>query len=138
MKGLFLVLSVGVIGVAFVTTVFAGSATAKTTKATAPKGSTKASGSVYTGIVSSVNAESKTMTVKGKRGPVTVDVAKPVFKGYGAMSDVKQGDKVSVSYGPDSTKITKLSAGKATKAKQPAQKGKKPAKHAKKKKTAKT
>jgi hypothetical protein len=69
---------------------------------------------------------------------VTVDVAKPVFKGYGAMSDVKQGDTVSVSYGPDSAKITKVSAGKATKAKQSAQKSKKPAKHAKKKKTPKT
>ena len=121
------------ISVAFVTTVSARSATANATKAKAPKGSAKVAGSVYMGIVSGVNAESKTMTVKGKRGPVTVDVAQPVFKGYGAMSDVKPGDKVSVSYGPDSTKITKISAGKETKAKQPAQKSKKPAKHAKKK-----
>lgn len=121
------------VSVALVTSVSARSATGKAAKATAPKGSAKAAGSAYTGIVSSVNAESKTMTVKGKRGPVSVDVAKPVFKGYGAMSDVKQGDKVSVSYGPDSTKITKISAGKATKAKQPAQKGEKPVKKAKKK-----
>ena len=124
------------ISVAFVTSVFARPV--KATKTAAPKGSARAAGSVYTGIVSSVNAESKTMTVKGKRGPVSVDVAKPALKGYGAMSDVKQGDKVSVSYGPDSTKITKISASKATKAKQPARKSKKPAKHAKKKKAPKT
>jgi hypothetical protein len=129
-KALMLGLAI-LISVAFVTGVLAQSA--KATKTAAPKGSAKAAGSVYTGVVSSVNAESKTMTVKGKRGPVTVEVAKPAFKGYGAMSDVKQGDKVSVSYGPDSTKITKISAGKATKAKQSAQKSKKPAKHAKKK-----
>ena len=65
-------------------------------------------------------------------------MAKPVFSGYKALGDVKQGDKVAVSYGPDTTKVTKVAAGKPAKAKQPAEKSKKPAQKSKKKKASKS
>lgn len=121
-----------VIGLSLVlaTSVFA----AKHKKDAAPKKTDKAGASAFTGTVSAVNPQSKTMTVKGKQTTITFDVSKPVFAGYKSLDDVKQGDKVSVMYGPDTTKVTKVAAGKPAKAKQPAEKSKKPAQKPTKKK----
>jgi hypothetical protein len=85
---------------------------AKQKKAAASKGSAKAGASAFTGTVTAVNPEAKIMTVKGKKATIGFDVSKPVFKGYNALGDVKQGDKVSVAYGADTTKVTKIAAGK--------------------------
>jgi len=133
MKKVFMVSLVICLGLVLVTSAFA----AKQKKAAAPKGSAKAGASAFTGTVSAVNPQSKTMTVKGKQATVTFDVSKPVFNGYKAVGDIKEGDKVSVSYGPDTTKVKKVAAAKPAKAKQPAQKAKKPAHEHKKKAAAK-
>jgi hypothetical protein len=134
MKKLLMVGLVIGLSLVLVTSAFA----AKQKKAAAPKGSSKAGASAFTGTVSAVNTQSKTMTVTGKQAAVTFDVAKPVFNGYKALGDVKQGDKVAVSYGPDTTKVTKVAAGKPAKAKQPAEKSKKPVQKSKKKKAPKS
>ncbi len=120
-----------VIGLSLVlaTSVFA----AKHKKEATPQKTAKAGASAFTGTVSAINPQSKTLTVKGKQATITFDVSKPVFAGYKALDEVKQGDKVSVMYAPDSTKVTKVGAAKPAKAKQPAQKAKKPAQKTKKK-----
>lgn len=125
------VLMVGlVVGLTLLLTTSVFAATQK--KASAQKAGTKPGVSVFTGTVTAVNGESKTMTVKGKKSTVSFDVSKPLFQGYKALGDVKQGDTVSVAYGPNDTKITKVSAAKPAKAKQPAAKSKKPAQTKKK------
>jgi hypothetical protein len=131
------VLMVGlVIGLSLVlaTSVFA----AKHKKDAATQKTAKSGASAFTGSVSAVNPQSKTMTVKGKQTTITFDVSKPVFSGYKTLDDVKQGDKVSVMYGPDTTKVAKVGAAKPAKEKAPAQKAKKPAPKQKKKTAAKS
>ncbi len=129
MKKILMVCMVIGLSLILVTSAFA----AKHKKAPAQKAGAKAGASVFTGTVTAINDQWKTMTVKGKKSTVSFDISKPVFQGYKALGDVKQGDKVSVAYGPDNTKITKVSAGKPEKSKQPAAKSKKPAQKSKKK-----
>ena len=129
MKKLLMVGLVIGLSLVLVTSAFA----AKQKKAAVQKGSAKAGASTFTGTVSAVNTQSKTMTVKGKKATIGFDVSRPVFSGYKTLGDVKHGDKVSVSYGPDTTKVTKMAAGKPAKAKQSAEKSKKPVQKSKKK-----
>ena len=92
------------IGIAFVTSVFAQSATDKATKAAttpapapekkaekkaAPKGKVKQ----HRGAVTGVDMAAKTLTVKGRKGDMTFDVTDATMKG-----EPKAGDKVTVKY----------------------------------------
>jgi microtubule-associated protein 1 len=95
------------IGIAFVTSVFAQSATDKATKAAtdtaqekakaapAPEKKAAPKGKVqqYRGEVTGMDTAAKTLTVKGKKGDMTFDVTDAKMK-----AEPKAGDKVMVKY----------------------------------------
>ncbi len=82
-------------------------------KADKPKAKTKPKvPGMFTGAVTKVNTEVKTLSVKGTRGAVTFDVSRPIFKGYKVLGDVKIKDRVGVQYVKEGTRVHKL-GGKA-------------------------
>ena len=148
MKKVLMVVFVLLIGVAFVSTVFAqekpeakpaekpaqapekapapekAAAPEKAEKAAeAPKPKPKPAG--FVGKVASIDG--KTMMVKSKKEAIGFDVSKAAFKGYKVIGDVKVGDTVAVKYSKDGVMIRKIKGAPAAK------KAEKPAKKAPKK-----
>jgi hypothetical protein len=126
------------IGVAFVTVVFAqapaGTPEQKTTTTTTTKTPekketttkvTKSKAMMFTGEVTNMDTAAKMMTVKGTKGDMTFDVSSVKMKG-----EAKAGDKVTVKYTEKDgkmkassvtmggTKTTKTTTGKTTEKKE--------------------
>lgn len=151
MKKVLMVLFVLLVGVAFVSTVFAQAkpeakpaekpaaapekapipekapAPEKAEKpADAPKPKPKPAG--FVGKVGAIDG--KTMTVASKKEAIGFDVSKASFKGYKAIGDIKVGDTVAAKYTKDGVMITKIKGAPAAKTEKKAEK---PAKKAPKK-----
>ena len=151
MKKVLMVVFVLLIGVAFVSSVFAqAKPEAKPAEkpaaapekapapenAPAPEKAEKAADAPKpkpkpAGFVGKINAiDGKTMTVKSNKEAIGFDVSKATFKGYKAIGDVKVGDTVAAKYTKDGVMITKIKGAPAAKAEKKAEK---PAKKAAKK-----
>jgi hypothetical protein len=114
------------ISVAFVTTVFAQDkpAAAPDKPAAAPEKAVKAEkpakakdkGKVM-GEVTAVDMAAKTISMKDKRGDMTLDVANAKFAKGVKMEDIKAGDKIFVKFETKDGKMVAMKIGKAPKAK---------------------
>ena len=69
----------------------------------------------FAGEVTNVNAAEKTISVKDKRGEVTLDVADAKYGKNLKMEDIKVGDKVVVKFETKGGKMTAMHINKAVK-----------------------
>jgi hypothetical protein len=122
-KTLMIVLAV-LISIAFVATTFAQQppaaapekATAAPEKAVKTEKPAKAKDKgTFAGVVTNVNAAEKTISVKDKRGEVTLDVAGAKYAKNMKMEDIKVGDQVVVKFETKGGKMTAMHVNKAVK-----------------------
>jgi hypothetical protein len=62
----------------------------------------------FSGRVVGINLASETLSLKSTRDTVTFDASRPILSGYRALSDIRVGDTVEVSYVPDGIKVIRL------------------------------
>jgi len=119
-KTLMIVLAI-LISVAFVATTFAEQAPAPEKAAAAPekakteKPAKAKDKGTFAGEVTNVNAAEKTISVKDKRGEVTLDVAGAKYAKNLKMEDIKVGDHVVVKFETRDGKMTAMHINKAMK-----------------------
>ena len=65
----------------------------------------------FSGRVVQVNTPSETFSVRGGQNMITFDASNPVLSGYRALSDMRVGDRVAVSYTPDGIRVARLMEG---------------------------
>ena len=118
MRKALMILFVLLVSAAFVTMVFAQEqpkeGAAKPAATAEKKAPAKAKTHEYTGTVASTDAATKMLVVKGKKGEMTFDVAGSKWKGYKAMDEVKEGQKVTVRYIEKDGKMTATAVAKST------------------------
>ena len=62
----------------------------------------------FSGRVVRIDLASGTLSLKNRENTVTFDASTPVLSGYRAVSDIRVGDSVAVSYVPDGIRVGRL------------------------------
>jgi hypothetical protein len=70
---------------------------------------TQALSAGFTGMVTNVNVNVQTITVKESGKTVTFDVSNPVLKGYRSVTAIGIGDRIEIAYSRQGVTITRIS-----------------------------
>jgi hypothetical protein len=68
----------------------------------------------FAGVVVRIDAEAKTIVVKGRGKAIGFDMSNPAIRGFRSIQDIKRGSYVSVAYTVDGIRIARISKSEAS------------------------